>query len=305
MPSAHHVAAPHAGSAPGVRLPDAVGPFRRSAATRTVMPADIFEYMDGAGELYLAYRFDRLEVTEYASDGDGEILVELYRMRGSDDAYGLLSQDWGGEPVVLSEAPAAPGRRALYGSGLLRLWSGDLFARVMATRESEAARAAVLDLGRAIVAGRAEAPPPRLVTSLPAQPAPGYGLAGGGACFLRSHLVLNSAYFVSQRDILDLGPQTEAVFAAYRGSAGRPRLLLVRYPDAAAARRAVAGFRAAYLPEAGADDAGPVRVEDGWVALSASGRGLAIVFAAPDRATAEAFLAAGRAALASLEASHG
>jgi len=121
--------------------------------------------------------------------------------------------------------------------------------------------------------------------------------------------VLNSAYFVSQRDILDLGPQAEAVLAAYRGSGARPRLLLVRYPEAAAARRALARFRAAYLPEAGegaeADGAGPVPVEDGWTAASASGRGVAIVFAAPDRETAEAFLAAGRATLASLEASHG
>jgi IS5 family transposase len=53
--------------------------------------------MDGAGEIYLGYRFKRLEVQPYGSADQGEILVELYWMESSDDAYGLLSGDWGGE----------------------------------------------------------------------------------------------------------------------------------------------------------------------------------------------------------------
>ena len=90
--------------------------------------SNIFDYMNGAGELYLAYGFDHLEVYEYTADDQDSILVEVYVMNTSDDAFGLLSLDWGGEPVTLQSTPSfqsnpavAPPYRALYGMGLLRI----------------------------------------------------------------------------------------------------------------------------------------------------------------------------------------
>ena len=282
-----------------VNLPATADAWRRPEALRRIEAAGIFEYMDGAGELYLAYRFDHLDVVEYASPADGEILVELYWMRTSDDAYGLLSGDWGGEPVVLKEAVPPGGPRALYGAGLLRIWSGDLYARVMATRESETSRAAVLAIGRAIAAGRTDPPPPRLVTHLP-QTAAALTLRPDSVCFLRSHLVLNSVYFVSQKDILNLGPNAEAVTARY----GKARLLLVRYPDAGAARAALERFRTAYLPEAGTGEGGAARIEDGWTGFCLSGRSLVVVFEAADPEAATSLIATGVQTLETLEANH-
>jgi hypothetical protein len=82
--------------------------------------------MDGAGELYLGYRFQHLDVYEYTSPAQGEILVELYSMESPDDAYGLLSGDWGGEAADLKasgyDAAQSGVPRALYGAGLLRIW---------------------------------------------------------------------------------------------------------------------------------------------------------------------------------------
>jgi hypothetical protein len=292
-------AVPSQAAAATVNLPATADAWRRPEAPRRIEPAAIFEYMDGAGELYLAYRFDHLDVVEYASPADGEILVELYWMRTSEDAYGLLSGDWGGEPVVLKEAVPPGGPRALYGAGLLRIWSGDLYARVMATRESEASRAAVLAIGRVIAAGRTDPPPPRLVTHLP-QTAAALTLRPDSVCFLRSHLVLNSVYFVSQKDILNLGPNAEAVTARY----GKARLLLVRYPNAGAARAALERFRTVYLPEAGTGEGGAARIEDGWTGFRLSGRSLAVVFEAADREAATSLIATGVQTLETLEASH-
>ena len=290
---------PHARPAPTVHLPETVDGWSRRAPLRRIEAAGMFDYMDGAGELYLAYRFDHLDVAEYESPEQGEILVELYWMQTSDDAYGLLSGDWGGEPVALKETVPAAGPRALYGAGLLRLWSGDLYARVLATRESEAASRAVLAIGRAMVTGRRDPPPPRLATSLP-QTAAELTLRPGSVCFLRSHLVLNSAYFVSQRDILGLGPSVEAVAARY----GNARLVLVRYPDARAARLALESFRTAYLPETQAGASSLAKIEDGWAGFGLSGRGLAVVFEAPDRTATASLIAAAVQAIETLEASH-
>jgi hypothetical protein len=289
----------HARPALAVHLPETVDSWSRPAPLRRIEAAGIFDYMDGAGELYLAYRFDHLDVAEYASPEWGEILVELYWIRTSDDAYGLLSGDWGGEPVALKEPALDLGPRALYGAGLLRIWSDDLYARVLATRESEPARRAVLALGRAIVAGRRDPPPPRLATSLP-QTAAKLTLRPDSVCFLRSHLVLNSAYFVSQRDILSLGPNVEAVTARY----GNARLVLVRYPETRAACFALEKFRTAYLPETPAGATGSAKIEDGWAGFGLSGRGLALAFEAPDRDTAASLITAAVKAIETLEASH-
>ncbi len=306
--------APGTAAAPQqVSLPPTVGAWTRASAVRRIEPATIFEYMDGAGELYLAYRFDHLDVVEYTSSDRGTILVELYWMRSSDDAYGLLSGDWGGERVRLSET-AAPDARALYGAGLLRLWADTLYARVLAEREDADSKGAVLELGRRIAAGRSLPAPPRLAALVPPAIGERFAVRGDSICFLRSHLVLNSAYFLSQQNILNLDRTVEAVTARYDrsdpdGTRRRARLLLVRYPDAAAARAALGRFREAYLPETLAGPKGAasavVRIEDGWTGYALAGPCLAVVFEAPDRETAAAFVAAGANALERLETPHG
>ncbi len=284
-----------------MNLPQTVGAWTRPAAPRVIDARAIFKYMDGAGELYVAYRFDRLEVFEYAASSSRDtILVELYWMRSSDDAFGLLSGDWGGDAVALGSRGAGGGTRrgqgfphALYGAGLLRIWSDTLYARVLASRETPAARQAVMDLGRAIVAGRAITPPPRLAGAVP--PAAGAArLRRDQLTFLRSHLVLNAAYYLSSRDILALGPSTEAVLASYRAEpqavrSRTERLLIVRYPNRGAAGGALAAFLAAYLPEhqgkapAAIPPAGSVvPIEGGWIGYRLAGHGLAIVFDGPD-----------------------
>ncbi len=297
--------------------PARVGVWSRSGSPQVVAPADIFAYMDGAGELYLAYGLERLEVYEYAAEksrsegsdrlpGDEEdpILLELYRLASSDDAYGLLSGDWGGEPLALDAAGPGTAARALYGAGLLRAWSADLFVRVLATTETAASRAAVVELWRAVVAGRPSPPPPDLVRSLPVSVAGSFRLRQDSVTFLRSHLVLNSIYFLGTANLLGLTPATEAVTASYAGSgaegSARLRLLVVRYPAEDAARAAHARFRRGYLDRPGGaggaavgDEpkaSAAVRVEDGWVGCRVAGRQLVLVFQAPDAATVNAVL---------------
>ncbi len=300
-PSGPAAAAPAAATP---ALPAKVAGWTRAGAARRIEPAAIFEYMDGAGELYLAYRLDHLDVVEYRSAAAGDLLVELYWMGSSDDAFGLLSGDWGGEAVDLGGAGAPPQAgwpRALYGGGLLRLWSDNLYARVFASRESDDARHAVLALGRMVVQGRATPAPPALADRVAAAAALGFAARRDRLCFFRSHFVLNSAYFLSQRDLLGLGPAVDAVVAPFDRAAAsgvpkaRATVVTVRYPSAADAKRALARFRQGYL----GDDTGPGvrRIEDGWAGSRLAGRGAALVFEAPDRAAAEALLAAAAAAL--------
>jgi hypothetical protein len=73
-------------------------------------------------------------------------------MRDERDAFGLLSLDWGGEPVTLkteSHEPASgndivPPHRALYGKGLLRAWAGNLYIRIMAFQDTPRVKDVIL-----------------------------------------------------------------------------------------------------------------------------------------------------------------
>jgi sugar phosphate isomerase/epimerase len=289
-------------------LPKTIHGWTRSEEPKRILADDIFQYMDGAGELYLGYRFKHLDVYEYASPGERTIQVELYSMESPDDAFGLLSGDWGGDPVDFGRPSARgdvasswPGHRALYGSGLLRLWADNVYARVMAVQETPSSKAAVMAIGQMIVANRDNPPPPRLLSALPKTCGEGFVLRSDRVCYLRSHLVLNSVYFLSTGNILDLDNSVEAVTALYslpdRKDRNSVRLLLIRYGNASAATSAIAHFEKVYLPEKHLTPANAVpgsrqvwKVEDGWLGYVGHGRDVALVFQCPNRESAVRFL---------------
>jgi hypothetical protein len=284
-------------------LPRTVGLWTRTEATRTIRAESIFEYMDGAGELYIGYRFGRLEATEYTAPDEKNILVELYFMKTPDDAFGLLSLDWGGEPVDLVVAarksaekhPAWP--NALYGEGLLRLRSDKIYARILAEQETPRSKEAVLALGRAVVKDGAGSSSPALLCQLPETLESGWKQRRDETSYFRSHLVLNSLYYLSQENIFDLGRETEAAIARYEKNspAGprRIRILLFRYPDGRAAEKALGHFRRVYLPDrssASTETQNFFSVEDGWLGFKLKGGRAAFVFECPDRETAAVVL---------------
>ena len=289
--------APPASDAP--KLPQTVGAWTKAGPPLAVDATTIFDYMDGAGEMYLAFGFDRLEVTEYKAAGPiGNLTVEVYSTKTQADAFGLLSQDWGGEPVVLvpeGKAPAdtiAPAVRALYGGGLLRLAAGNLYARIQAERETPEAREAVLSLGKVVAGGRPFTAEPALLRLLPSTVEPHWKMRRDRLAYFRSHLVLKSLLYLSNQNILDLGPDTEGVVAPYERelSAAGPRrfqLMIVRYPTLERATRALDHFVQAYHPQAQATDPpATVKREDGWAAYGLRGEEFVLGAGCPDRETA-------------------
>lgn len=277
-------------------LPKQVGTWKLSEGPRRIEPKAIFDYMDGGGELYLGYRFRYLEVYDYRDPVDTQILLEVYHMESSDDAFGLLSLDSDGQEVKFGPE-GSPAGGGIYGAGLLRLWSGDIFVRILAEKETPESRDAVMQLGKAVTAGRVQASEPAFLHALPAG-FPGYRLNNREASYFRSYLVLNSIYFLGTQNILKLNLKTQAVIASYR-SAGRDqpksvRLLEIRYDTPGSALAAFRSFLQSYLPEhkckasgkpasgpGAPPEAGTCQVEDGWVGYRVVGRTLVLGFQFP------------------------
>ena len=293
-----------------VNLPKTIGIWTRTDSARIIDSSSIFEYMNGAGELYLAYGFDHLEVYEYRAEQQENILVEVYVMNTSDDAFGLLSLDWGGDPATLhskstlqSKPTVAPPHRALYGMGLLRIWADTIYARVMAYHESAASKEAVLSLGKIISVNRKIPGEPELLKILPNAIESDWKLRKDRIGFFRSHLVLNSLYYLSHDNILNLDHATEAVTAPYEktssdGTSTRVQVLFVKYATPERAQRALDDFHSTYLEDQPKGfDPGNIKkqmnsfkIEDGWLGYALDGADLAFVFECPNRETAETII---------------
>ena len=293
-----------------IELPETIDSWTLTGAPQRIDSESIFDYMNGAGELYLAYHFDHLMVYEYRNKSGDSILVELYTMKSPHDAFGLLSMDWGGEPVTVhtvatgdTDADGTSFPEALYGEGLLRVRSRNVYARILAVRENSRIRETILDLGGIIAAGRNNPPPPDMVTALPPSLGRDWKLNIKRIGYFYTHLVLNSLYYLSHDNILGLGHTCEAVIAPYERNKADPsgrriQFLVIRYADSQQALAAATGFQEAYLseriknknPADGPEDVAVYQVEDGWMGYKRRDRILALVFECTDSACAETIL---------------
>jgi len=304
-------------------LPKTIGVWTRPDSPQLVTAKNIFDYMDGAGELYIGYRLDHLESYEYKTKDQNNILVELYFMKTSDDAFGLLSLDWEGEPVELAgeteqmagepvrsnkslqskaTAESSSWPRALYGEGLLRLWSDTIYARIMASQETPESKEAVLALGRSIIKDCGSPHLPKLLQKLPDSFPEDWVLGKDRTSYFRSHLVLNSIYYLGQENMLDLDLNSEAVTSPYekKDSDGKKRIhfLLVKYPDYKRARQALAHFHKVYLPEhpiflqsgSSGEMSNMFLIEDGWLGYKIKDNTIAFIFECPDQKTARTII---------------
>lgn len=220
-------------------------------------PETIFDYIDGAGEVYRAYNMKSLLSRRYGKTGGPDIIADLFDMGSAADAFGVFTHDLDGEDWGL-------GQGSLYKGGLLTLWKGRFYAALYAEEETDASKAALRELGRKLAeAVRETGEKPDLLAALP----PGYD-DPRRVRFLHSPVILNYHFSISRENVLSLDEKTDAVLAR---AADRSALILVRYPDEKRAAAALAGFRSAMMPGTGAG--GTFLAADGtWTRAERRGR---------------------------------
>jgi hypothetical protein len=258
-------------------LPDEAAGWKAAAPADRYDARTIFQYIDGHGEVYLAYGMTSCLARRYAGpEGEGDVVVDVFEMASPADAFGVFTHSREGEPADV-------GQGSTFGYGTLSFWKGRYFVSVYAERESERARTAVLALGRAVAASIGETgEPPALVGRLPRA-----GLDETSLVYLRHPRILEAHVPVGPDNPLGVGPQAPAVTGRYRTDGGTADLVVVEYEDAAAAEAAGAGFAQGFL-----DGGRPAHRDDGWCGAAAlTARARAFVLRAPSRETALDLLA--------------
>lgn len=251
----------------GKLLPQEVNGWKAQEKDKLYDPETIFDYIDGAGEVYRSYNFRHLLVRRYTKAGKPDIVADFFDMGASKDAFGVFTHDLEGEE-------AGVGQGATYQGGLLSFWKDRFFVSLYAEEESEEIREALLAMGRKVEASvEGEGKKPVILNYLPPEK-----LDEKSIHFFHNHIILNYHFFVADQNILFLDQETEAALGTYEE--GNVRLLIIRYPQQEKACDAFESFTTHYMPDS--QQEGMIQTEDGlWTSVRIKGELLFLVFDAP------------------------
>jgi len=260
-------------SDPGSLLPHEIGGWKIAGDDRVYDRDTLYEYIDGGAELYLSYGFEKVISRTYVKPDQPHIVVDLFDMGSSRDAFGVFSHG-------METVDETFGQGSQYTAGMMLFWKSRFFVSILAYPETAESKDAVFDLSRAIEAAIPEdGPLPEILAFLPER-----GLVRESVRYFHHHAWLNAYCFIAAQNVLHLDGEVDAVLGRY-GEESRSVLLLVSYEEEQDARRAYEDFTAYYQPELSEERV--VRIEDGtWAACERNGALLAVVLQAPtvDRA---------------------
>lgn len=237
---------------------------------------NLFDYMDGGAELYLAYDFQRLVVQRYLPDfadsvRKNPLTVEIYQMNSSPDAYGLFSFDQEGEMVQL-------GQKGVYGYGLLRFWKGRFLVRILGSQNN--LKETILKFGLEIDQKiKTEGKLPELLSKIPKD-----NQIPNSDHFFNKQILLNNLYFLSDKNILNLSDETDCLLADFKLDEQILKLLLIEYPDSKKANNAYENFNKFYLKNEASEKNKIIEIEEGkLVGMDLEKNYLLLVFEGKDK----------------------
>ncbi len=256
-------------------LPKSISGWKKSLTEGYYSPDNLFEYINGNAELFISYDFRNLITLTYNKDESTEITVDIFDMGNPANAYGVFSHSRENEDKFISDEIESE-----YGGGLLTFWKGKFYISILVYPETEGRKEIVKIISKMIsnlIPG--DNTKPSILSLLPAE-----NLSPFSIRYFHHHIWLNSHFYISGENILNLGKDTEAVLAKYypeKENKTSTIFLLINYFDTKKAEIAVKSFLKNYLTDS---ENGFSRLSDGnWAGIEQNGKMLTIILNAPDR----------------------
>ena len=264
-------------------LPDgnAVSGWSRSKEPQVFGADNLWEFIDGAAETYLAFGFEEMAAAGYSHGTNLTANVEIYRMTDPRASFGVYA---------LESSPKAEflpvGTEGYLNSNVLNFWSGSYYVKITASPVGDhvAPSAALLRALADWMSGKIGPPTPPPAELL---------------WFPPGHVVPHSERYVP-KDVLGQSYLARAFEARYRDGAASYKLVVATFDTADAARDALARYQAFVAKEgkvratlAAPGDggfAGDEAYAGRLVAIRSGGR-LLIVLGAPSDAAATGLIA--------------
>jgi hypothetical protein len=229
-------------------LPERIASWTRGDSSVAYDRETIFDYINGAGEVYRSYAFSHVVVAVYTGPEGPDLTVELFDMGKPADAYGVFSYAREQEQSGLGGGYERKGR-------VLCFWQDRYYVCVAAEERTDDSDRVLMEVARAISEQMPPVSnPPDLVALLPDE-----GRVAFSERFFHLHQSLNYHYYLARENVLNLGPETDAVLARY--APGSTYLLLLNYKSEGHAGAAASSFKQGYLLNSG--DSQTVETENG------------------------------------------
>lgn len=75
--------------------------WKQSGEIQTFLPKTLYEYIDGAADLYLVYDFQELKSAEFLNEKKASVIIDIYRHKTSRDAFGIYSAERPSDPNLV------------------------------------------------------------------------------------------------------------------------------------------------------------------------------------------------------------
>ena len=112
--------------------------WKQSGEILTFSPRKLYDYINGAADLYLKYDFQELKVAEYQNEKKASVTIEVYRHKTPTHAFGIYSQERFGNANYLDI-----GAQGYSEKGVLNFVAGNYYVK-MNIMDSEAGDEEVL-----------------------------------------------------------------------------------------------------------------------------------------------------------------
>ena len=167
-------------------FPEMAG-WKQSGEIQTFIPKNLYEYINGAADLYFAYDFQELKVEEYQNEKKASVTVDVYRHRTPLHAFGIYSQE------RLTEANFLDiGIQGYYEQGFLNFLTGPYYVKISTVNTGPEDREVVVAFAKKVAQNLGEKGSfPSILSSFPAE-----GKKGNSEMFISKNF-LGYAFFHS------------------------------------------------------------------------------------------------------------
>ncbi|MEW6653886.1 MAG: DUF6599 family protein [Bacteroidota bacterium] len=204
---------------PSVSLPDSINGWKKLGEDRTFNEQNLYDYIDGAAELYISFGFSKVFNRIYYAGEGKEIIVDIFYMNTPQDAFGAFS-------FTAGKIGNDFGLQSQVSSGSIVFWKNNFVVSILQNPESEDANKISFTIAKIIDESITEIGHfPDVLKYLPED-----NLNKESIRYFRHYVWLNTYIYLSDGNILNINQNTHGLLAKY-GEKENLILLMVKYPN--------------------------------------------------------------------------
>jgi len=203
--------------------------WQRAGEVRVFAGKKLYDYIDGAGEVFMKYDFKEVATTEYENPATGDLMaIDIYDMGSATEAFGIYSYSRyvGAEFVNV-------GNEGFVTDSSLDFWEDRFYVKVQAFQMGDDTSTAMRGFATRIAGGIPDGAwvSPAVLGLLPSE-----GKVLGSEKYFHEKLILDNLVFISEENTFALSGETDCAWAEYETDGKRAKVLFVAYPTEAEAK---------------------------------------------------------------------